>query len=507
MESPPKPNKEATKSNLEQSLAAEKQANLKLQQELRECNTKLYQNELKLKSLKSVIDKNIPVLHETAKLLKTEQSEYVQKSMKELETVGDAIVSHIEKLGASISSSNESVIDQVKQEHSESERNLNTLIAEKDKHIKELEDKFITMDKDVEGYKASVEKMMIEKDELSSKYAGELSDITLKHELELEVETDKAKAELMEKINALEKEIDSKDVVISDKESAIKTLEVKRVKMEEEMNDKFQKEKETICSILGAEYDEKLEKAIKDEQEKVNVMQESLVAELNGKYEREKSEQLAELKESLMVEKTKAVEMTQSTLVLEHTKAADDIKQKLLQEKEADLSEMKEKLESDFHDKLAKFSTEFTKEKEHLKFELHRLTSKELVTVEVQTDSNLYEMAVKESQTDSVSRVETQVQTEAADQLSSSMQTFSCELTSSAVQTDTLKNLSVSMQTEGLQIVEAMMQTEETVCVESCIQTETTESDTCDKLDSDTDSASADLSKDINDLKAEYEQV
>lgn len=501
IESPPKAGTEA-KANLEQRLAVEKQINIKLQQELHECNTRLHQSELKLKSLKTVIDENIPGLHEMAKLLKSEQSEFVQKSLAEVENVRKALVNNIEKLGASISASNENVKDQLRREQHVSEKALNDVISDKDRQVKELEEKLASLSKDLDSYKGSVERLNVEKDELSSKYAGDISDMTLKHELELEVEVDKAKSEILSKVAILEKEIESKNVEISDKQSAIKSMELQRIKLEEELTDKFQKEKETICSILGAEYDEKLEKTIKDEQERMKTMQESLVAELNEKYEKEKSLQLAELKESLMVEKTKAVEMTQSTLQEEHTKTADEIKQKLLLEKETDLSKLKEKLESDFQEKLAKFSREFLQEKEHLEVELQRLSSKELVKVEVQTDASVFGNVEQESQTDNPSSIETQVQTEMSDLLSTSMQTFSCELTSCAVQTDSLKNLSTSMQTESLQLMESIIQTEQSVCVEICVQTDVLEPDHCDKP-----SVETEQKQDISSLKEELEKV
>ncbi|WAR23784.1 RBCC1-like protein [Mya arenaria] len=448
IESPPKPCSE-TKSSTEDCLAAEKQSNIKLLQELKECNTKLSENEQNLKTLRSIICDSLPSLRQSACDLKQNHSEYVQNVLSEVQSVRKSMLDQLEKLDANKTASEESMMGKLNEDHSKELKELCdkfdcecAKVSELEKTLQEIEQDKKKVEEELQS---QVKQLQKEKIDIGVKLASDVKDLTLQHELELEVEIDKAKSELLVKLASLEKDIEAKDNVIKEKESAIKAIETEKVKSEELLMDKFQKEKETICGILGAEYDEKLEKAVQEKEEQMQTMKDSVITELTEKHEKEVQKQLDELKQKFSTEKEEVVEMTQSTLCIEHAKETDEIKQVLIKEKDEEIAQLKKQLEAQYDEMIGKLKSE----KDKLEKELKKYEDKSMSESTIQTDWSVFRLKQDETQTDDVSVFETHVQTDSQSTMASSMQTEAKDQKDCVMQTSSAQMTS-SVQTEDI---------------------------------------------------------
>lgn len=480
IESPPKSSTEI-KINLEQNILAEKQLNAKLQQQLKECNKKLSHNEKTLKSLRDFVESKVPSLKGDVQELKKEQMEHVQSVIHDFDDIRKNVIQMVEAYEKVLSERNQEVIKKLTAERNEIDKAQSEKLLVETEKVKNLEEDIEKLKDELreieeEGsnkLKERENQFQAELEEARNGLLNEIKDLTQKHELVLEVELDKAKSECSGMIDGLEKELGEKNELIREKESAIKCLEKDKIKLEESLMDKFQIEKEQICDILGNEYKEKLEKTVKEQEEKIETMKQSVIAELNEKHETDTQQKLQALRQSLMVEKDQAVEMTQSMLSTEHSKAADEIKQKMMEEKSAEMAKFTEELQTKFQDDLGKLSAEFNKEKEILVTELNAFKNREYSTSEIQTTNSLYNTSDSDSQTNPAPvQLDSQAQTEMRDQSAVSMQTDSRDQSNFSVQTDSTETASCIMQTEKTELKQYAVQTDVTQLYDMSVQTE-----------------------------------
>ncbi|KAL4236922.1 reticulophagy [Mactra antiquata] len=493
IESPPKTCSD--KSNLEQCVLAEKQLNVKLQQQMKEYAKRLNQSEKTLKMLKQFFDTKLPSLADTAKELKKEHSDHVQNVIQEFEHIRESVKQHVQSYETEIAEKTKNELEKLHLEKQE----VKQLLDEQNQKSSELEKSVCELNKEMDE---KDKKHQVELDEVKEKFECEMKELQQKHELELEVELDKVKAEFDDKVSDLEREIDNKNKVIDEKESAIKKLEVDIIKIEENLNDKFQTEKEQICDILGVEYDQKLEKEVV---KKVEEMKQSVVADLKEKHDKEKNEQLDALKQCLIAEKQEAVEMTQSTLTVEHSKGLEDTKKKLMDERIEELEKLKSELNCKFQEDVAKLSSEFNKEKEGLVKELDLLKNKPTAVIEVQTVSSMFGTCDMESQSDlQPKQTDTQAQTDLSDQQTTSMQTDCYDQSHLGIQTESVLTKSSTNQTETTDTIDSSVQPDSILGVEISVQTDSSNSDQkhCEHSVSDTVNTVTDQS-DTNKVKTE----
>lgn len=478
IESPPKTCSD--KSNLEQCLLTERQHSVKLQQQVKECTRKLSQSEKTLKLLKQFLDTKLPSLTDTAKELKKEHEEHVHTVIKEFENIRDNVIQHVQSFESDMAEKTQIEIEKVNTEKREVEKLLDATSqksSELEKSVSDLNEEIKEKDK----------KHKVELDECKDKFEKEIKELNLKHELEFEVELDKVHDEYVVKINNLEKQLEAKNDLINEKESAIKKMELDIIKLEESLTNRFQTEKEQICDILGVEYEQKLGKEV---DKKVEEMKQSVVADLTAKHEKEKCQQLDELKQCLIAEKEEAVEMTQSTLTNEHSKGLEELKKKFMDDRLAEIEMVKIEMESKIQEDIAKLSSEFNKEKECLIAELNKFRNKQIAVIEIQTVHSMFGMRDVETQSEPLPvQTDTQAQTDKSEQQTSSMQTESSNQSHIAVQTDSVLTKSSTNQTDKIQTVESSVQPDSIHDVEVSVQT-----DQCDN-----DSDYADCESDVND--------
>ncbi|XP_060577554.1 RB1-inducible coiled-coil protein 1-like isoform X3 [Ruditapes philippinarum] len=502
IESPPKSSTEM-KVNQEQIILAEKQLNAKLQLQLKESNKKLSQNEKTLKALCEFVENKIPSLRDNVKDLKKEQKDHIQNVLVDMEDLRTNVIQMVQTYDKVVTENNEAMLDKLTAEKDKRSNELSELLELETKKAKDLQESLERLEEEMKEKELKVSELKEQESQFETKLEevrngllSEIKELTQKYELEVEVEVDKARSESSVSISNLEKELADKTNVICEKESAIKTLEKEKIKLEENLMDKFQVEKEQICDILEIEYEQKLANAEKEHNEKVEMMKQSIVAELKEKHETETKQKLDDLKQSLMVEKEQAVEMTQSLMVTEHSKAADEIKQKLIDEKSAEMAKYSEEMESKYQDDVAKLSAEFNKEKELLFNELSALKNREYSHIESQTVNSVFNVSDNDAQTNSApAQLDSQAQTNVTEQLTASMQTDPSDQTHLAIQTDTTDTKSSTMQTDKAEVNEHSGQTDVTQLYDMSVQTEICDTG-CEKTTCDTPDKMASVSDD-----------
>jgi len=452
IDSPPKPCSE-NKTSLEETLAAEKQANARLLEDLHTCNKKLCDNEHKMKQLHSLVCDNLPFLKQTASELKESQLKYIESVLSEIESVRVSLVGCVEKVVSNMETEETAVIDKLKAEHETETTELKDKLETKSAKISELENSLLIEQNDRKAaeseLKGEVERLRQEQGEVGAQLAEQVKELTLKHELELEVEIDKAREELVVRIATLERELEAQARVVSERDAALAAALADRARCEEEMTARFQKEKEAICGILGAEHDEKLEQVVQEQQQKLDTMHQSVVAEMRQAHQAEMEKQVDMLKQSFTVEKQQALEMTQSTLTLEHTKQFDDIRDQMLKEKETEIDQLRKELESKHKKAVDKLTLGFNSQREKLESELKQFTSKDFSTCETQSDLCSFNNLSCESQTEAVPVLETHMQTEVLAVSSATMQTDVKGQADNSMQTDAKVHTDNTMQTSA----------------------------------------------------------
>lgn len=483
IESPPKTNNE-TKVDLEQTVLVEKQLNTKLQLQLKDCNRRSWHNGKTLKSLKEFIESKIPSLRNSAEELKNEQVKHVQNVTKDMEDIRVNVIQMVQSYDKFMLERNQTVIEKLTLDKLESEKiqqeKMNVATERNrvlEENLRKLDDEMKEMKmKLTDEFKEQEKQHHIEFEDMKSGLLIEIKELTQKHELELEVEIDKTKSDCLVMVTSLEKTVEEKDTVISETECAIKTLEKEKINLEEYLMDRFQVEKEQICDILGIEYEQKLEQAVKEQDEKVELMKHSVISELTVKYERETLQKLDELKQSLMIEKEQAVELTQSMLTTEHSKAADEIRHKLMDENSKELNKYKNELEIKFQQDLEMKSAEFNKAKEELVSELSMFKNRDYSTSETQT--SVFNTTDNDAQTNPIPvQLDSHAQTEICDQITIMVQTENSDQKHHAIQTDSTVTKSSTIQTEQAQLVEYSMQTDEKQFYDMTVQTEFCDTD------------------------------
>ena len=478
IESPPKTTtSNDSKTNLEQLLNEEKRSNDKLQTDLKDCYFKLSIYESDFRTLREVVEDKLPKVKELVKNFKAAHIDDVEKFQKELEAMKDNLSDVIKQFESRLISNNKNMIDKLTEENLLTLKALNEKLEKSESKCANLMGENKALHSSIEEInmkqKETLEQLQKEKLESNAKLLAEIQDLNLKHELELEVETDKVKSELNVKVGELEKQIDKCEAIIWERDEAIKQLNSDKINQEEKLTEIFQREKDEICDILGKEYDEKLSSAIKEENNKHEEVREMVKAEMKEIHEKEIDRKLEELKQRMLTEREHAIEMTQSTVTLELNKITDEVKQQLLNEKDTELKMLREQLESKFQEDIAKLSSEFNREKESLVELVNTIENKGTHNEESQTAISMFQIVHCDTQTDREPvKVESQVQTDILLQTSSSMQTDLCEQTQFATQTDKVNSISVSAQTETVILTELTTQTDTMQTNEQSVQTE-----------------------------------
>ncbi|XP_052258142.1 RB1-inducible coiled-coil protein 1-like isoform X2 [Dreissena polymorpha] len=297
IDSPPKPISER-KASLEESFSDMKKNNLKLLQQLNLCNKQISDGEQKIKLLQEIVCDNLPVLRALVDDLKNTQQSCVQNILSDFDHIKNKLPEVIKAYATYAEANNLSVIDHLKAIHADSLKTLNELINIEKKHVIELEEKVEEKEqekKQIEkDLKTKLDFIKKENEDLGESLAREVQNLTLNHELELEVELDKVKAEYVAIIGGLEQDIESKNSVICDKERVIQNILTEKDTLEVILNNKYLKERERI------------EAELKHFKEKASQMNE-LESELNNfkkvAFEKENELHVVNMKLKVIVDK------------------------------------------------------------------------------------------------------------------------------------------------------------------------------------------------------------
>ena len=441
----------------------------KCENEMREYKVKLNKVEETARCLQRMLLEKLPQLVSSTNELKTQQLEMSDLIKSDIDQFKDTSVAVIKNFCSNVEFSHQQMIDKLQSEKDETEMLLKDEIESEQAKCAELRNEVDISKKQMEELKKEldfkVDQLKQEQCDVVEKHDLEIKELIQRHELELEVEIDRMKAELNDKHSELEKELERSVMTVQDKDTAIVNLKKERIKLEETLLGKFQREKEEICDILAKEYDEKLDNAVKLETEKMNYEKSVLKDQLDKMYESDTQKKLEGLKQSLPLEKQEAVEMTKSTLTLEHSNFTEDLRKKILEDKTAEIDKIKKELEMKFQEDLAKFSTEFNEEKQALVDELNRFKLKVSSDCGAQTELNNVNCDTQTGQ--------------------SLLVDF---LSNSSMQTDVIKLLDFSNQTESSYVSNFAIQTDEQhplsapLLANSSIQTEVDQTDNANVL-------------------------
>lgn len=486
IETPPKTSTE------EKSIASDsikidtdKELKEKYEKELKECKVKLTEVENAAKSLQSLLLEKLPLLKTSTSDLKLQQLELSNLFNSDIVKLRETSAAVIKSFCSDVESSHQDVIDKLQTEKDEHEMMLKDEIEAEQAKCAELQNEIELAkkrNKEVEqDFNSRLDKAKQEQTELIEKHDLEIKEMIQKHELELEVEIDKLKAELIDRQTGLEKELETSVLVAQDKDSAIENLKKERIKLEETLSEKFQREKDEICDILAKEHDQKLNQAIQLEKEKMENEKSMLKETLNKVHESDTQKKLEELKQSLILEKQQELDLNQSTLILEHNKLTEEIKNRTREEKMSEMDKIKSDLEIKFQEDLARFSTEFNREKEVLVAELNKYKLKVFTESDVQTefsevtcdtqtgDSLLLDVLSNNSmQTDVIKLSDTSNQTEILDLSNLAVQTDEPDL----VPTPVLSNISMQTESVDIDIFHLSIQTDKISLEQCCTQTD-----------------------------------
>ena len=447
IESPPKTSNTSTTedksiaSTSDKIIDPEKVIKENYESQLKEYKRKLNEVENATKSLQKMVLETVPELKGLTLKLKTEQTEMSNSFISDMVKLKETCDTVITDFFSCMENSNQSDLDKLQSEKDEIEMMLKDEIEAEQAKCAELRNELELAKKErlgnEESLKNKLEKAQQEQNEMIAKHDRELKELIQKHELEMEVEIDKLNAELSDKHTGLEKELEKSVITVQDKDTAIESLKKDKVKTEETLMEKFQVEKEKICDILSKEHEEKLNQALRAQTEKLEQEKNALKEELKKMHESDTQKKLEELRQSMMVAKQQEIDLTQSTMTLEHNKLTEELRNKTMEEKASELERIKSELEIKFQEDLAKFSSEFNKEKEVLVAELNTYKLKMFNVCSVQTDFSETSCDTQTGQSlllDFLSN--TPVQTDVIKQLDVSNQTETSEQSSFEVQTD-----------------------------------------------------------------------
>ena len=486
MDSPPKTTCSTDSKSLasdNSKLESDKILREKYDTEMKEYRIKLTRAENLAKALHRLLIEKMPLLVSSTSELKAHQMEISDVIKSDIDMFKDTSMAVIASFCSNVETDHQQVIDRLQSDKEETEMLLKDEIeseqaknAEMRNEIEISKKQFEDMKKELE---CKIEELQKNQIDLAEKHSLEIKELIQNHELRMEVEIDKVKAELGDKHVELEKELEKSVMVVQDKVTAIESLKKDKVKLEETLVGKFQREKEEICDILAKEYDEKLDKAMKLETEKLNNEKSMLKEELNKLHESETERKLEELKQSLLIEKQEAVDLTQSTLTLEHNKFAENLKSQILEDKTAETDKIKMDLELKFQEDLAKFNTEFNKEKQVLLDELNSYKLRVFSDCDAQTELDIANCDTQTGHSLVIDYLSnSSMQTNVINQLDISNQTDALDVSSFAVQTDELHSIatpilaSSSMQTEPDRTMDAnslhLSTQTDTISLEQC---------------------------------------
>ena len=486
MDSPPKTTCSTDSKSLasdNSKLESDKILREKYETEMKEYRIKLTRAENLAKALHRLLTEKMPLLVSSTSELKAHQMEISDVIKSDIDMFKDTSMAVIASFCSNVETDHQQVIERLQADKEETEMLLKDEIESEQAKNAEMRNEIEISKKQFEDMKneleCKIEELQKNQTDLAEKHNLEIKELIQNHELEMEVEIDKVKAELGDKHVELEKELEKSVLVVQDKVTAIESLKKDKVKLEETLVGKFQREKEEICDILAKEYDEKLDKAMKLETEKLNNEKSMLKEELNKLHESETERKLEELKQSLFIEKQEAVDLTQSTLTLEHNKLAENLKSQILEDKTAETDKIKTDLELKFQEDLAKFNTEFNKEKQVLLDELNSYKLRVFSDCDAQTELDIANCDTQTGHSLVIDYLSnSSMQTNVINQLDISNQTDALDVSSFAVQTDELHSIvtpilaSSSMQTEPDRTMDAnslhLSTQTDTISLEQC---------------------------------------
>ena len=318
---------------------------------------------------------------------------------------------------------------------------------ELDRQIKNLTEK---VERCRSEFNVKIKEMTSKCEELELKHKEEVTELSQQHSLEMEVELDKVKSDLLVQIDQLENEVKSQIDKVQSLQSDLSSAAKEKIKMEETLTTRYQTEKDSIKQILTEEFNEK----ISIERDQYSLKLKEITEELQNEHDNKHST----LKEQLLHEQELIQTKIKDELNVEHNAVLSDLKEKHEIEKNLLLNEQKEVMLDQHSVVLMKLNEEFNKCKLELEEQLKLYTDKEWKDVEIQTDT--CEKVYCAIQTTVPSYASVELQTESNIGLTESQCQTEYVVTSVHTQTETNKSQSDETQTDQREVIQDETQTD-----------------------------------------------
>ncbi|KAK6179560.1 hypothetical protein SNE40_011889 [Patella caerulea] len=390
------PNKSATSEKAHSSSGSvRREIIMGLEKELGLRQQNITNLELKLKSMNLVFKKDLPCLKEDflklKDLVKVEHKTFGDNFLQIQKQMSDVL----EKYSKHVDQSYLELTKTMKQEHLAETQELKTIIATEQETIEKLKEDMDAMKKVIEEQKVSLtnleSKSSTELNEMRSQNKKTIEELQQKHLLELELELDKLRVDLNDELVQHETMVQNLQEKLKQSEEKVETSVREKETTVEDLNRKFQIEKEEITKILEENF-------TKQKESEIEKLKGELLDEQNTKIKQSEketsqifSEKIETLKKEFFEEKETDITNLTQELNDKHEDNILEITEKLTKEKEAALNELRESLDKIQSDKILKIQQGFAVEKEKLeekaKQDIKQTQDEEQQTEELKQDT------------------------------------------------------------------------------------------------------------------------
>ncbi|KAK3611507.1 hypothetical protein CHS0354_016441 [Potamilus streckersoni] len=450
----------------------------KLQIELKNTQLHLTAAECKIKTLREIINDKLRNFQDNLKQFEENVTSEKDSFLKQLEEVQQSILSAVVNYELGNEQTNKENIDKLKNEFSDMRKVLEEKLSNEctktttlETQISSVEATFVKLEQDSNK---EIERLKDEKEQCECSLRDEIEELKKASALELEIEVDRIRAELEERQKDLEKELEEKEKHLKSMKDSLDKSNMDKVKLEENLRNEFQKEKDQICDILEKNYKEKLEKAIQ-EREEIERQHREIIEKFTQGHDEEMKNRLILVKKEMLEENKKSQDLMRTTLTEEHMKELLELKEKITEEKEIDILSMRAELHAKYEHDLSQLVCTLNADKEALTAKLEQLTKQQYSDFFCQTEpSSVSEINCQTDMT-SLYQSESEIQTEEpqiSETYCQTNQTFlnQCEIQS---QTEAASQCQIAMQTKALEQIQTSSQTEAGTI--SSVQTNTIE--------------------------------
>ncbi|KAL3869401.1 hypothetical protein ACJMK2_042086 [Sinanodonta woodiana] len=446
----------------------------KLQAELKNTQLCLTAAECKIKTLSEIINDKLRNIQADLQQLEKNVSSENDSFLKQFQEVQQSIVLAVVKYDLWNEQTNKENIFKLKNEFSDRRRILEERLSNECTKTTTLETQISSAEATLveleQNCNKEIERLKDEKEQCECSLRAELEELKKAGALELEIEVDRIRAEMEERQKELEDDLEKKEKELNSMRENLHLIHMNKVKLEESLTTKFQKEKDQICDILEKNYKEKLDNAIWQREEAERRHREMIEMVTQGH-----NEEMQHVKNEMLEENRKSLDLMRATLNENYMQELQKLKQKMSEEKENEILSMEEAIRAKYDHDLSQLLSTVNADRDILIAELEHFTKRQYSDFQCQSEPSSVSEINCQTDLTSLYQSESQIQTEEpqiSETYCQTNQTFLSQCETHA-QTEAASQCQISMQTETLDQIQTYSQTE--AGSNSSVQTNTIE--------------------------------